>query len=288
MLRVLVLGSSGMAGHVMTLYLEKNPQLFVCNLAHRISLNDRTVLMDAMELEDFNRYLDSMNFDVIVNCIGILNRFAEERKDKASFLNAYLPHYLEAKYGSSATRIIHISTDCVFSGDTGGYDEAAFRDGDSFYARTKAVGELINEKDLTFRTSIIGPDINPDGIGLFNWFMKAKDNIMGYDGAIWTGVTTMELAGAVEAAIFNGLSGLYHLVPVKSISKYELLKLLQSVFGRWELNICRDNAYQNNKSLVNTRKDFQFEIPSYKEMLVNMKSWMDSHRSLYLSGGRFF
>ncbi len=279
--RILVLGSSGMAGHVVTLHLEKNPRLFVCNLSDRKALNSRTVLLDVRELEAFGRYLDYMKFDVIINCIGILNRFAEERKDEAVFLNAFLPHFMEKKYRDTAVRLIHLSTDCVFSGETGGYTEAAFKDGDSFYARTKAVGEVINDKDLTFRTSIIGPDINPEGIGLFNWFMKAEGEIRGFAGAIWTGVTTMELARAVEAAVFSRLAGLYHLVPGSSISKYELLTLMQAVFGRREIVIKRDDTYSTDKSLVNSRKDFQPEIPSYKEMLEGMKCWIDAHGGLY-------
>jgi dTDP-4-dehydrorhamnose reductase len=279
--KILVLGSSGMAGHVITLHLEKNPRFIVYNLAKKSALNERTALIDATDIEVLNRHLDSVNPHVIVNCIGILNRSAEENKDKAAFLNAYLPHFLETKYRSSAARIIHISTDCVFSGETGGYAEKAFRDGDGFYARTKAVGELINGKDLTFRTSIIGPDINRDGIGLFNWFMKAEGEIRGYAGVIWTGVTSMELARAVETAVFSGLAGLYHLVPCSGISKYELLKLLQSVFGRRELDIRREDVHKCDKSLVNTRRDFRFEVPSYKDMLEGMKGWIDSHRELY-------
>ena len=101
-----------------------------------------------------------------------------------------------------------MSTDCVFSGKTGGYDESSLRDGETFYDRSKALGELENQKDLTFRNSIIGPDLNEEGIGLFNWFMKQTGEINGYTKAMWTGVTTLTLAKAMESAVQQGLTGL--------------------------------------------------------------------------------
>lgn len=281
MIRVLVLGSAGMAGHVMTLHLMKNPQLDVSNLSNGRCLNNKTVIMDVTNFTAFGNYLDNGNYNIVINCIGILNQFAEENRDKAVLVNSYLPLWLERKYRGTAVKVIHLSTDCVFSGKMGGYIETAFRDGDSFYARTKAAGEIVNDKDLTFRTSIIGPDLNPDGIGLFNWFMKSAGDIKGYAGVFWTGVTTTELAKAVEAAVFAGLTGLYHLVPETEISKYDLLELISQKFGRNDIFIRKNLGYTSNKSLVNTRRDFCYKIPSYGEMLDAVKSWIEGHKELY-------
>lgn len=282
MKNVLVLGSSGMAGHVMTFYLEQNPYLNVTNLSHKKKLNDRTVIMDVCNLNEFNRYLEENHFDVIINCIGILNQNADRNKSAAILMNSYLPHFLECKYSDSHTRIIHLSTDCVFSGALGGYQEDSFRDGDSFYDRTKALGELINDKDLTFRMSMIGPDLNPEGIGLFNWFMKSTGEICGYKNAVWNGITTIELAKAVEAAIFSGLTGLYHLVPKEKISKYHLLDLCKKVFGRRDINIIQCENPCMDKSLINTRDDFCFKVPGYEEMIQDMKVWVDEHKRWYV------
>jgi dTDP-4-dehydrorhamnose reductase len=281
MIKILIIGSSGMAGHVVTTYLCRNKGFDVYNLTNNIKFNKSTTILDVIDKELFNNYLDSNHFDVIVNCIGILNQFAEEYKDKAVYLNSYLPHFLEYKYIETTNKIIHISTDCVFSGKTGGYIESSFKDGDSFYDRTKSIGEIINEKDLTFRTSIIGPELNSEGIGLFNWFMKAKSNINGYVNAIWTGITTIQLAKSIEIAILKNLKGLYHLVPADSISKYNLLLLLQSEFHRDNIIV---NRYENvyvNKSLINTRKDFNFNIPTYKGMIIEMKQWIKDNISFY-------
>jgi len=281
MTTVLVLGSSGMAGHVMTLYLEQNERLAVTNLSHKRRLNARTVLLNVGDLDAFSRYLDENHFDIIINCIGILNQYADQNKSTAVLMNSYLPQFLAAKYKDTDTRIIHLSTDCVFSGKVGAYRESSFRDGDSFYDRSKALGELCNDKDLTFRMSIIGPDMNPEGIGLFNWFMKQSGAVYGYKNALWNGITTIELAKAAEAAIFSGLSGLYHLVPTESISKYNLLKLCQKVFDRQDIKIIPYDNSLTDKRLINTREDFSFTISGYGDMISEMKVWVDTHNSLY-------
>ncbi len=281
MKNVLVLGSTGMAGHVITMHLENNPCLRIYNLSHRRKLNHQSIVMDVMDTEEFDRYLNDLDLDYIVNCIGILNQFAEQFKDKAVFINGYLPHFLENKYRNTGTRIIHLSTDCVFSGKSGAYTEASFRDGDKFYDRTKAIGEIINEKDLTFRTSIIGPDLNRDGIGLFNWFMQREGEISGYVNAVWTGITTIELAKAIERVIFSDLSGLYHLVPEKTITKYDLLNLLKAKFNKKDLTINRYNNEPVDKSLINTRNDFYYKIPSYEKMIDDMKEWIMTNIDMY-------
>ena len=281
MTKVLVLGSSGMAGHVIVKYLSEDKKLDVYNINDKCPVNDRTVIMDVSNISVFEEYLERNSFDVIINCIGVLNQSAERFKDKAILLNSYLPHFIEQKYAETETRLIHLSTDCVFSGRAGSYTENAFRDGDTFYDRTKAVGEVINDKDLTFRMSIIGPDMNIGGIGLFNWLMGCNGAINGYLNAIWTGVTTIELAKAIKASICGRLTGLYHLVPHAAISKYELLMKIEELFGLEHIII---NKFENtlvDKSLINTRKDFAYEIPAYDEMLKEMRDWINNNKYLY-------
>lgn len=279
--KILVLGSTGMAGHVMTTFLEESGAYDVFNLAHKKKLNEKSYLLDVTDFLNLEAFLDKENFDVIINCIGILNQFATTFKDKAILLNSYLPHFLEAKYKGGHTKIIHLSTDCVFSGKTGSYTETSFKDGDTYYDRTKAIGEIYEGRNLTVRTSIVGPDINYDGIGLFNWFMKAKGKINGYVNSIWTGVTTIELAKAVEKAVINDISGIYHLVSEKRINKYELLLLFKEVFKKQDVHIdeyCNDLL---DKSLLNTRKDFDYKVPDYKFMISEMREWILRHPSFY-------
>ena len=127
--------------------------------------------------------------------------------------------------------LIHISTDCVFSGNKGNYIETDYRDARDIYGLSKALGEIDNENDLTIRTSIIGPELKTNGEGLFHWFLSQKGNVYGYTDAIWGGVTTLEFAKAIDCAIEQRITGLINLTNKVPISKYELLKLSQKIFN---------------------------------------------------------
>ena len=174
-----------------------------------------------------------------------------------------------------------MSTDCVFAGNDGPYYEDSFPNGTSFYDRSKAIGEIDNDKDLTFRNSIIGPDIKKSGIGLFNWFMKQEGPIDGFTGAIWTGVTTLTLAKAMEAALKENLTGLYNLVNNHSISKFDLCSLFNRYFRNGEVEINPDDKLRLDKSLRRKRNDFTFVVPSYEQQIKEMRKWVDSHKDLY-------
>ncbi len=281
--KVLVLGSGGMAGHIITLKLREQAHLFqLTEVAHRDNALKPGILLDVTDEEALKNVLLEHKPGVIVNCIGILNQAAEDRPDKAILINSYLPHFLEQFTSDSKTRVIHISTDCVFSGNRGGYTEVDFKDGKGFYAQTKALGEIVNNKDLTIRTSIIGPELNATGIGLFNWFAKQQGRINGYTRAYWTGVTTIELANAIVKSIELGLTGLYHLVNDVKISKFALLELFLSTFSKSKVvEIAPYENYAVDKSLVNTRADYRLEVPSYGRMVEGMKKWVETHPELY-------
>jgi dTDP-4-dehydrorhamnose reductase len=195
--KILVLGSIGMAGHTITLYFkEKGYDVTAYSLAPFPFC--RNINGDAFNTEEFTQILVQDDYDTVINCIGILNQVADENPAKAVYLNSYLPHLIADTLKSSKARLIHMSTDCVFAGNTGPYFENSLRDGRTFYDRSKALGEVEDDKNLTFRNSIIGPDMNEKGIGLFNWFMKQNSEVNGYTGALWTGVTTLTLAKAME------------------------------------------------------------------------------------------
>ena len=281
MKKILIIGAGGMAGHVISTYFSENKNYEVSTLSAHNKVNEQTTLLDVTDTKALNQYLDSREFDVVVNCIGLLVKASEARKDLAVYLNAYLPHLLEERYSGSETKLIHLSTDCVFSGESAPYNESSWPDGSLFYDRSKALGEVVNDKDLTFRMSIIGPDSQPKGIGLFNWFYAQTGDINGYNKAMWNGITTITLASAIERAIEDGLTGLYHLVPSENISKYELLKLFKNTFGRDDITITPVDTVTVDKTLVNTRKDFNFQVPDYKTMVIEMKDWVERHPDLY-------
>lgn len=278
---VLVIGSGGMAGHVISTYLKETGSFDVSTLSGRHRVSNDTTLLDVMDNSEFSNYLDERSFDVIVNCIGSLIQASEDRKDRAVYLNSYLPHMLEARYANTPTKIIHLSTDCVFSGANPPYREESIPDGVLFYDRTKYLGEVVNNKDLTFRMSIVGPDSQATGVGLFNWFFAQSGKIFGFSGAMWNGVTTITLARAIHAAIDQDLTGLYHLVPSGNISKYELLKIFKETFRRDDISLETRDIASADKTLINTRNDFDFTIDSYPEQIVKMRSWIEDHSDFY-------
>lgn len=280
MKKILVLGSTGMAGHLITLYLHEKGYNVTALSTTKFEYV-KNIICDVMDETAFSNVLIEGEYDVIINCIGILNQSAEDNKDKAVYLNSYLPHKVCKIIEQTKTKYIHMSTDCVFSGESDFYIENSFKDGKTFYDRTKALGEIDDSKNLTFRNSIIGPDMNENGIGLFNWFMKQNSQINGFDGVKWTGVTTLTLAKAMDRAIIEDLTGIYNLVNNNTITKYEMLMQF-NVLSNKKLDIIRKSDLKISKILKNTRQsEFSFVVPSYENMIIEMFEWINNHKNLY-------
>ncbi|WP_373472201.1 SDR family oxidoreductase [Carnobacterium alterfunditum] len=279
-MKVLVLGGTGMAGHTISMYFKEAGHDVTAFSRHKINYC-KNINGNITDFEKLKNVLIAGQYDAVINAIGILNQDAEENKSTAVLLNSYLPHFLSDTTKDIKTRIIHMSTDCVFSGETGGYSESTFKDGKTFYDRSKALGELENDKDLTFRNSIIGPDMNENGIGLFNWFMRQEGQINGFTKAIWTGVTTLTLAKAMEQALKENLTGVYNLVNNQTISKYNLITLFNKYMKNDELEILPSENLSLDKSLINNRIDFNFQVPDYETMVFEMKQWMYTHKEFY-------
>lgn len=279
-MKFLILGCNGMAGHLISLCLkERGHEVFGFDrFAPRFV---KGVTGNAMDVAAVRELIVAGHYDSVINCIGILNRQAEEHKATASFLNAYFPHFLAEVTDGTDTQVIHMSTDCVFSGRRGGYTETDFPDGETFYDRSKALGELEDDKNITLRNSIVGPDINPEGIGLLNWFMKQQGEISGFTKSIWTGQTTLQLAKTMEAAATEKASGLYNTVPAHAVSKYDLLKLFNHYMRNDRITIHPMDGVKADKSLRRTRYDFSYIIPDYEEMVAELASWMKCHREMY-------
>lgn len=279
-MKVLILGGTGMAGHTISIYFKEAGHDVTAFSRSKVDYC-KNINGDITDFENLKKIINEGQYDAIINAIGILNQDAEDHKSNAVLLNSYLPHFLSDTTKEMKTRVVHMSTDCVFSGKTGGYSETSFRDGETFYDRSKALGELENNKDLTFRNSIIGPDMSERGIGLFNWFMKQEGQINGFTKAIWTGVTTLTLAKAMEQALNENLTGLYNLVNNETISKYELLKLFNKYMKDGQIEILPSDNLSLDKSLINNRTDFSFKVPIYEAMVAEMKEWIDNHKDLY-------
>lgn len=273
--KVLVIGIKGMAGHIIFRYLKKLKIYGMYGIARNIEESADIFNIDVSDTNLLKDLLDREKFDTVINCIGILNKDAEDHPAKAIWFNSYFPHFLEEITRETTTKVIHISTDCVFNGKKGSYSETDLKDGEGFYAQSKALGELENKKDLTIRTSIIGPDLNKNGIGLFNWFMAQDGEINGYSSAIWSGVTTLELAKAIAYILENPIEGLVHLTNGVPINKFELTSLFKEVFEKDEINIKPYDGKKVDKSFQKSKRFF-YEVPTYRDMTVDMKKWINS------------
>jgi dTDP-4-dehydrorhamnose reductase len=281
-MKVLVLGVEGMLGHVVKLYFEESGH--TVKGTSRGGRSDYTldVTRNTYDIEEF---IDDFRPDAVINCIGILNKVAEEHQALAVMANSYLPHYVDELCSKKGIKFIHVSTDCVFDGkESGQYTEESLRTARDFYGRSKGLGEIENPSNLTLRTSIVGPDMNEKGIGLFQWFMNQQGETSGYDKAIWSGVTTIQFAKCMEKALTNDLSGLRHAVNNDKIDKFSLISLFKKSFNK-DIVVNRNSDYVSDKSLVRTT-DYDFEIPSYEQMVDEMADWVTRHQSLYSESQR--
>lgn len=270
-MKILVLGGHGMAGHVIVDHMKR--------CGHQVLYTVRKedtegIPLDVRNLGSVKKVLRAHKADVVINATGLLNEYAEAHIKEAIQVNSLLPHVLVEMVDEYGGKFIHISTDCVFSGEKGNYTEHDIKDGTSVYSKSKALGEMKTSPHLTIRTSIIGPELKKDGIGLLHWFLQQSGQIRGYQNVFWNGVTTLELAKAIQAFMMDDVSGLYHLSSDQRISKYELLRLFKDIFKRDEVEIIPAAEPVHDKTLIHTRSDYKYTVPGYGEMLNELLEWM--------------
>jgi dTDP-4-dehydrorhamnose reductase len=266
--KVLVLGSTGMLGHQVVNHFLKFDDYDILDISLRTKLRESTIILDVTEKIIFEKMIAKINPDFIVNCIGVLIH-GSRNVEKAVYLNAYFPHQLKKISKIIDAKLIHISTDCVFSGNKGNYIESDVRDGKGIYPQTKILGEIVDDANLTLRTSIIGPELKNNGEGLFHWFMNQSDDISGFTKSIWSGVTTIELARFIRTAIKADICGLYHVTNNFSINKYNLLKLFQK-YTKKNISINPVEGTFLDKSFMDTRMLIEAGIPEYEQMVKEM------------------
>jgi dTDP-4-dehydrorhamnose reductase len=283
--KVLVLGSTGLIGHQVFNYLQSTAQYELHDFVYRKKFREGSMILDARDEERFFKAIKDISPNFIVNCIGILINAARDNLENAIFLNAYMPHRLARLADSLDAKLIHISTDCVFSGDKGtAYLEGDFKDGSGNYSKTKGLGEIISKNHLTLRTSVVGPELKNNGEELFHWFMNQSGTISGYTKSIWSGVTTIELARAVECSMRRDITGLHHVTNNSSINKYDLLNLFKKHTGK-DINISPVDGKKVDKSFIDTRELLDFQIPSYDLMVSEMVELIRNNKSLYSQYG---
>ncbi|GGH34016.1 SDR family oxidoreductase [Paenibacillus segetis] len=280
-MKLLILGGNGMVGHMLVDYFKRKSQHTVFYTTRDIH-DHGALFLDASDSLMVEEVIETVRPKVIINAIGVLNQFAEEDKNNAYLINGFLPHRLQRVANLIGARLIHISSDCVFAGTRGGYREDDEPDGSSIYSLTKALGEVRALGHVTVRTSIIGPEIRTSGIGLMQWFLSSKGQVSGYRNVLWNGVTTLELAKAIDILLDSPISGLIHLCHHMAISKHDLLSLFQKIWGLSEITIVPSDEPFQDRTLISSRSDWRYNVPHYLEMLKELEIWMkeDSYRTV--------
>lgn len=283
--KLLILGAAGMAGHAAYIYLKETGKYEIATVCHSGKVEAESYELDVYDTGRLAQIIEQEKPNVVINCIGILIRGSKSNPSNAIYVNAYFPHKLSEITHSLLpnSKVIHISTDCVFSGSEGGYKDSDIKNALDTYGMTKNLGELINDKDLTLRTSIIGPELKKNGEGLMHWIFtqKTAGEINGYQKSIWGGITTLELAKVIDSCIESDLTGLYQISNNRSISKYDLVSLIVKEFGL-PIKVNAVEGVVCNKSIVNTeRQDFSFSVSPYDKMVKDIHEFMDVHKELY-------
>lgn len=265
-MKVTVVGSNGMAGHVIVRYLQQQ--------GHDVDAVDRSRL-DVENPLSVMAFFDSLNTDFVINAIGMLVAPSIARPDRATVINSWWPQYIAHRLADTDTRLIHLSTDCVFDGQTGPYKESDVHTETNAYGRSKSLGEINNHKDLTMRMSIIGPELK-NGTGLLNWVLKNPNmEIPGWANAWWNGITTLQLAKCINTWMARPTAtGIYHVVDnLHQINKYDLLCEINDVYSLGK-NIQRTQGPKSvSKVLIDTRKEIDWQIPNYHSQLRELQAW---------------
>jgi dTDP-4-dehydrorhamnose reductase len=284
-MKILILGATGMAGHMIYYYFASLQKYEIYTGCFRNKIADDSIILDVYNLDAVKNILQEINPDYVINCIGILIKGSQNSPENAIYINAYFPHLLARLVTESNpdTKLIHISTDCVFSGKKGYYADTDIKDALDTYGMTKNLGEIIDNRNLTIRTSIIGPELKTDGEGLFHWIFTQQvvGQINGYEKSIWGGVTNLELAKAIEQCIEHNITGLYQLTNGMKISKYELVQMIVKQF---KLNIAVqkiDRIIVDKSIQASRREGFDCGVPSYNTMIEELYRFMNEHKNIY-------
>lgn len=261
-MRILVIGATGMLGNAIFKFLsdyspceifgttrsENAKKLFRCG--------DISRLISGIDVDQQDSLLDvftRIQPNIVINCVGLIKQLSDAVDPlQAIPINALLPHRLARMCELTNSRLIHMSTDCVFSGKKGSYSEDDLPDAQDLYGRSKLLGEVIYPHTVTLRTSIIGHELQSSH-GLVGWFLSQECDVKGYKRAIFSGLPTVELARVIRDHVIprSDLHGVYH-VSAEPISKFDLLTLVAKIYGK-SIDIISDEQLVIDRSLDSTR-----------------------------------
>lgn len=286
-MRILVLGASGMLGNAMIQVLNEKTDWEVRGTVRSESAKPlfppeiAKYLISGVDVEQQDSLLQTFNQvrpNVVINCVGVVKQLVDSDDPlRAIPINALLPHRLARMCEMVGARLVHMSTDCVFAGDRGNYRESDPSDAKDLYGRSKYLGEVAYPHAVTLRTSIIGHELK-SAHGLIDWFLSQNRGCNGYAKAIFSGLPTVVLAQIVRDVVIQhpDLSGVYH-VAAKSISKYDLLKLVSAVYGKTTQIIpCDQMVIDRSLDAGRFRDATGYIAPEWSELIQTMHSYYKS------------
>ena len=288
-MKVLILGADGMIGHKMAQSLnDKNGLEIILNsrsnskilsqLYPKCKIYENDFLKD-----DINNLLDIVHPDFIINAVGITIRRGVEDFKKASLINSIFPHKIDNWASKFDKKLIHFSTDCVYSGNKGNYLDSDIPDAEDNYGKSKASGEISSENTLTIRSSMVGREIF-NKTELLEWVVSNKNKkINGYENVIYSGVTTLWMSKTIVKILTKlpELNGIYN-ISSEPISKYDLISKINKHF-KLNIDIEADRSFFSNKSL-NSNKFFlksKIKKPDWDEMLLNLYNDNKKNNNFY-------
>lgn len=260
--KILILGASGMLGNAaLRLFAgDENFDAFgTVRSPHSVTLFPRELrarLIHSLDVENLDgllRVFDQLKPEVVINCIGLVKQLSEADDPLAAIpINSILPHRLARVCAVAGARLVHMSTDCVFSGSKGMYRESDFADANDMYGRSKFLGEVDYPNAITLRTSIIGHELSGHR-SLIGWFLTQEGKVKGFKRAVFSGLPTIELARVIKDYVIpnEGLRGLYH-VSAEPINKFDLLTLVAKAYGK-QIDIKADEDFVIDRSLDSSR-----------------------------------
>ncbi len=280
-MRILILGANGMLGHEVARLFRDDPEVyalmrgdFSAVQGYDIFHKQRTICgVDVGDQSRLQRILKEIAPGAVINCVGIVKQVADAHDAVKSIeINSLFPHRLSVLCAANKCRLIHISTDCVFSGAKGNYREEDNPDPVDLYGRSKLLGEVTEGDALTIRTSMIGLELSSQH-GLLEWFLSRKGTeVKGYRKAIFSGFTTRALSGILKDVLFRypALKGLYH-VSSSPINKFDLLTLIRDKTGI-DIKIVPDDQLNCDRSLDSSRfrAETRYGIPSWDSMIAEL------------------
>lgn len=274
--KILVLGASGMLGHVLFTELQKEHNVFgTVRTDVNLPFSKDRGLISNINIEDITaleNIIKILSPDVVINCIGIIKQLQESKNKIVSIeINSLFPHRLAEICERNKARVIHFSTDCVFTGDKGNYNETDLADARDTYGLTKYMGEIDYPHSLTLRTSIIGHELN-SSVSLLDWFLSQDRACNGYSKAVFSGLPTITVAKFLNDYVFPNeeLHGIYNFSS-HAINKYELLEKIKKQYGK-NIQITPSEKLVIDRSLDSSRlrEATGFKPQSWEEMVADM------------------